>query len=778
MTKRMFIFLNSIVFLLCSLFLVTILKYPFIGIDVKQNDNKQYEIIKVSSTGLAKDYGLENGDIITSINGTNPDDHFSVKKYNLIEKAQHLAIERDGVIHAFSFITIHQRGQLLLHLVFPLLYLVLATLFSLFLYIKSGNEKVSYVLIILFQLYGISMFAGAASARTEPLAQFFSTAILLFIPLLLLQFFYTYFQKYNIQFVNRKLLKILYGASFSLMFLMLIYLLLPLGNHFYQLTKLLVLLLFVSNVISCLFFFGRGFLKYRKSIYSSFFKIINVAILISFTPYVFLYALPTIGLNWVIMTGEIAFLFTYFLPLSFVYLVTANRLLDIDFYIKRIYYYALFSLIPALLLTTFCLYLINDFSLYLWFQVFTIIYFLFILVFYIKEQLDYRFRNKLFSEKYNLQSSTYQFVQFLAGAKSSDEIEQQFLKEIKSVLGLKNATILEYEKKQAKFQLKNGDDWQYEQTELKSQLKEYIGKNFLGELLSAGSIFYIIIAEQSEKALVLVLGTKRNFTALNLEEKEWLKTISYFVNISYQNMEQIEDLINEIGNIRQNEAAPSWLLRMLFALEEKERKRLSVDLHDSALQQQLLLYRKLTHVLEYYDFDKNIKNELEIINEGLLDVVHDIRETCNELMPPFLKETGIIGSLENLFKKAQLRTNLVIDFKYDKDITITLTDEVTLTIYRIVQELLNNAEKHANASRVHINLKNQFDKLVLQYKDDGKGCDTEKLSTNNVSIGLYGIKERVKSVEGEMDFDSSVEKGLQMMIVIPTQMKDYSLINQ
>lgn len=776
MTKRILALLIFIVLLICIFFSYIIIKYPHIGITVDQKQNGQFEITNLVDNAAAKHLGIKKGDIILSVNGKNPGDHFTIKKYKLVEKANTIVIEREGSKFSYDLQLRNYKDQLLLHIIFPYFSLIFSSIVSIFLLNKSDG-KATFVLIILLLLYGGSTLAGGASARVEPLAQFVSVFILLLIPMLLLYFFYLYFLKYKLQIVSSKFIKKLFLVNLLVIVFELLFLLLPFSNNLYSLTRIIILLTFVVNVLSCICFFGRGYLKYRKTIYVSLFKIINVGSIISFSPFIVLYALPTIIFKQELISGEVAFLFTYFLPLTFVYLVSTNQILDINFYIKRIYYYSLLSLTPSLLLIIVGAILLDDVSVLRWVQIFVVVFLFFILVFYIKEELDYRFRSNLFSEKYNLQSSIYQFVVFLSREKSKKVIEQYFVNEIKTVLGLRNIALLEYDKEIENLMLINGDTWDYERDLLHPHFSLFFEKNFFGELQTLNSISYLIVAENTKKIILLVLGGKRNFTAFNLDEKEWLKTISYYMNVRYQNLQMIEDLIVELENIKTKDDAPSWVLKMLFNIEEKERKRLSIDLHDSALQDQLLLFRKLSSILEKNNLVPQLKHELIAINEGLLDVIHEIRETCNELMPPFLKETGIVGALENLFNKAKLRTNLIIDFVVDRNFRFYINDDMTLTLYRVAQELINNAEKHSNASKVSLSLTYELDHIVIKYKDDGEGLVEEKPSIFDGHLGIQGIKERVKSVNGNIEFSNSKnDSGLEIVIEIPLEKENQIII--
>jgi signal transduction histidine kinase len=135
------------------------------------------------------------------------------------------------------------------------------------------------------------------------------------------------------------------------------------------------------------------------------------------------------------------------------------------------------------------------------------------------------------------------------------------------------------------------------------------------------------------------------------------------------------------------------------------------------------------------------------VQEGMLDVIHLIRETCNELRPPFIKEHGIVNLLEHLFTHAQLNTNFTINFDATK-FTVALDYDPLLTIYRIVQELLTNATNHSRATKLDIILANKDGVVTLIYRDNGIGVSLEAFQSSFQHMGLSGIQERIASLEG------------------------------
>ncbi|MNN59880.1 Sensor histidine kinase ComP [compost metagenome] len=124
-------------------------------------------------------------------------------------------------------------------------------------------------------------------------------------------------------------------------------------------------------------------------------------------------------------------------------------------------------------------------------------------------------------------------------------------------------------------------------------------------------------------------------------------------------------------------------------------------------------------------------------------------------------------ALRSLFEQSQIRSNYIVDFRVD-DFTVDLNDEQMLTIFRIVQELLRNAGKHAKASNIMISLE-QKNGIRLTYKDDGVGLKLEDLNDSYQHMGLSGIKERVHSLEGRIDFKSEMGNGLEVSIFLPLE---------
>jgi two-component system sensor histidine kinase ComP len=361
-----------------------------------------------------------------------------------------------------------------------------------------------------------------------------------------------------------------------------------------------------------------------------------------------------------------------------------------------------------------------------------------------------------------LQTSLDQFSHDLFGVMKLSEIEQRLVKEVQKVINVAEVYLIEVDR-ECNVVIKAGN------VHIPKQLLEEMFelRNIpICELNATPSGYFLKIGEIREKNYLLCIGEKPPMLMIRAK-KIWLNTIARYVSVLYDNFLLIEDLTKELEKIASNQVAPPWLLRLLFNLSEHERKRLSQDLHDDALQEQIIWYRKLDQLSTDPSVSPELREQLQQISQGLLDVIYQIRITCNELRPPMLKEEGLVSSLEALFEFTQLRTNYSIEFDAT-NFNNNLSAEFLLGFYRIVQEMLANATKHSNATRVQFSLFSYPDRIQLIYVDNGRGMDVSAMENSFSSMGVYGMKERVRSMDGKMEVDSLPDNGLSIFISVPT----------
>ena len=216
------------------------------------------------------------------------------------------------------------------------------------------------------------------------------------------------------------------------------------------------------------------------------------------------------------------------------------------------------------------------------------------------------------------------------------------------------------------------------------------------------------------------------------------------------------------------------LFNRMMNIEESERKKLSTAVHDemgqdlSALKIHLgLISQEL--IAEKEELKTKVEECKKII-KGLIDKSHNIAFL---LRPPDLDELGLLESLESLLLESRHLCGVEYIFK-KPDNNLELAPEYSLLIYRIVQEMLTNMAKHANAKNVEVSLKKNADSLELTYGDNGQGFDYKQVAPkfsrrreDKFALGFLGLKERVEVLGGRMRIISSPGKGTTVMVTLP-----------
>lgn len=760
--KKGFVFLASagIIFMLSYYLLSVTINIPYIGLSVEKSKSGKWQISNVDSLGWAEQQGIKVGDTVSLINEIQPSDYFTILKYSVIEQAETLVVNKNGELILHKVTKNMTPEQVQYDIVIPTLVFVILLFFSFFLYVKKSDDESALILILFFLAIGLSYLSAGASSRMDILGIYINRITFLLIPVLFLEFIIDYFRRHGLYLYKRKYL---FAFHLSNGFLLVISIFFYILEVSLSIIRYFFLAVFSISILLCLYILISRYIRYRNTIHKQVFKIIIVGFTLAFFPFIVLVGLPSILFGVELIPGALAAVFLVFLPVVFLYLITAKRLFDIDFIIDRIRYFSIISLIPTALYVLYLFYFVKKFTLVQWIQVGLVTYIGIIAFLYVKAELDFRFRPKLFREKYNFQASLERFSQNIAKVMKTTDLEEQLIMEVREVLSVESISLLEMDSTDYSLSIKTGSsdlpdiviiDW----------LKNNTISISVGELINIDDGILLIVSKEKDKSHLVWIREKLNRTQFNQEERVWLRTIALYVSMVYENLHLIEGLIEKLEEeVTQKDSAHPWVLRLLFNLSEKERRRLASDLHDSALQQQLLWYRNLELISVDERIPVDLRKQLYNMAEGLLDVTHQIRDTCNELLPPLLKESGIIEALNTLFANAQLRTDYVVNFNAT-GFSINLDYEHVLALYRIVQELLTNATKHSKATEINITLANNNGILNLNYRDNGIGMDLQNLQPSFNHMGLSGIKERVSSFEGKTRFYSSLGKGFEVAI--------------
>ena len=201
------------------------------------------------------------------------------------------------------------------------------------------------------------------------------------------------------------------------------------------------------------------------------------------------------------------------------------------------------------------------------------------------------------------------------------------------------------------------------------------------------------------------------------------------------------------------------VVRSIIEAQEKERRKLSVELHDNV--NQMLSSCKL--MLEVaLDDAANAPMLTEKSYQCIQAVMSEIRKISHDLNPSALQDVGLTEAIAEMIEKINLTKKLNIAFHFTTGVqSFVIKEEDRIAIYRIIQEATNNVMKHARAKNASISLNIMKSKLLLVVKDDGVGYNPELITKG---IGLKNIQNRADYFQGQVAIISAVNEGCELRV--------------
>jgi two-component system, NarL family, sensor kinase len=271
-----------------------------------------------------------------------------------------------------------------------------------------------------------------------------------------------------------------------------------------------------------------------------------------------------------------------------------------------------------------------------------------------------------------------------------------------------------------------------EKLEAESKKKSYFIYSLIGGLLLVTLLFFAI------------------FKGNKLKQKQFLA---------------LKDI--EIGKQKIEELLKKQELKSINAMiegQEGERKRIARDLHDrlgSILSMVKIHFKSVEDNLDALKVS-NLK-QYEKANELLDSACDEVRKISHDMTSGVLSKFGLVAALEDLKDTLEQSEQLEVEF-VTHGLDNRLENEVEIAVYRIIQELISNTLKYANATELSIQLLKSKNGLNVIVEDNGLGFDTKKEAKG---IGLKNINSRVSALDGELNIDSIIGKGTTITIDIP-----------
>jgi len=230
------------------------------------------------------------------------------------------------------------------------------------------------------------------------------------------------------------------------------------------------------------------------------------------------------------------------------------------------------------------------------------------------------------------------------------------------------------------------------------------------------------------------------------------------------------ELEDRIARQERAEQSVRGLSARLLETQDRERRRIARELHDSTGQSLAALTMNLSALSKKAaSVNPELSSALDENTQIAQAVSDELRTTSYLLHPPLLDEMGLQAGLRWYIQGFQERSHIAVDLKLPENLE-RLQADLELMIFRVVQECLTNVHRHSESSSATICLHNSGGKLTLEVRDRGIGMPDDKLAAvagpGTAGVGLRGMRERVKAFAGELEIISD-RQGTLVRAIVP-----------
>jgi signal transduction histidine kinase len=232
------------------------------------------------------------------------------------------------------------------------------------------------------------------------------------------------------------------------------------------------------------------------------------------------------------------------------------------------------------------------------------------------------------------------------------------------------------------------------------------------------------------------------------------------------NLLRIVGMVADITQRKIAEEALSSFSRRLIEAQEAERARIARDLHDDIGQRLALLSTAFQELQRSApDSTSDRLGNIDALRRQTTAIADDVQALAHELHSSKLQLLGVVSAMRGLCSEISVRQNVEIDFSH-QDVPNTVSPDIALCLFRVLQEALRNAVRHSSAKCFTVNIVGTADALRLSVSDAGRGFAPESVSQNR-GLGLTSMRERLKLVAGELSVESQPARGTTIVARVP-----------
>ncbi|SDW68645.1 sensor histidine kinase [Paenibacillus sp. CF384] len=743
---------------------------PYLGINLAYTPEQQWVISKLDLEGVSSQLDVSVGDIIIEVDGMNPNDYHTVKAWHVIEQAHQILLSRAGQEHIVQV----EMATLSAFTIIPFLVEMLCQFMALFLFVKMRHSLSARLLLLFFLTTAIIFMSLGASIRGDAVGKLLIVSFIAILPVVFYHFSCVFFREKGEIRLRTGFIKALYAiAALATVVRLYVYFFnTPFAYTMLQLESPVTLLLFIIGFLFNMYILTALYFKFRKqqSPASTIVKTAWWSMLISFTPVISLTFLPQVLTGSRLLDGIYTSWAILLFPITLAYLLMSDQVHDIALVLRRFVCTGLIATLPVTLFTAiYMLFFHNSVDmeqlLFIFFGTLSLV----AVMLYAAEYLMTRFEPYLFPRKFILQSALMNISRRLGSISSFRELKELFLVDIVKTLQVTGGAIV--------FQY-NGETEIIHEGDLDA---EEINRLLVSQSLTASPGYTCLEMNNHEDyTSYLIMSRKKTNMRLGKEELRWLGLIANYLEISLENLHLINKLkgrLKELAARLPDESSAKdiqWFRKIMFDLQEEERIRIAADLHDTTMQDLFFLKRRLLQLGE--KLERSPENQEQLSNTvNFVDMINaSLRQSCFDLNPYLLSEIGLVQTVRTYLDKEAYTVPFALTFNAEQVQLIETKDlQVQRHIFRIVQELLNNAKKHSEASNVRFRLAESDSLFQLSYQDDGVGFLHADLAQRQIGqssgVGMEQIRSRVQHLGGQLHIVSTKGSGVNIKITLQNE---------
>ena len=211
--------------------------------------------------------------------------------------------------------------------------------------------------------------------------------------------------------------------------------------------------------------------------------------------------------------------------------------------------------------------------------------------------------------------------------------------------------------------------------------------------------------------------------------------------------------------------ALSGVSRKLIEAHEQERTLIARELHDDVCQRLAMLSLRAEKASKNGRNKQVLDDQLEKIRQQCSDLASDVQNLSHQLHPSTLDNLGLVAAVKSFCREISQHNDVVVDFS-DRTIPNTLPRDVSLALFRVIQEALHNSVKHSGGKHFEVHLQGEGAGIELEVSDRGMGFDVSE-ARNNSGLGLVNMAERIHQVNGSFSVDSRLNIGTKIRVHVP-----------